>query len=212
MIINILCDNKHSWFWKYKEDLINELLEKDFQINLCNHEDDLIPADIAAFISCIRLVSSEGLSKSKSNIVCHPSDLPSGKGSSPIAWEIIGGNNELTFTLFEAIEGVDSGQVYSKKKVNLIGDELNDEIKKIQAEITFAMIIDYIKSYPNYESYPQSGKESFYKRRTPADCELDINKSIKEQFDLLRTVDNENYPAFFNFRDNKYILKIKKDN
>lgn len=210
MIINLLCDNKSSWFWNYSENFKNVLESKKHKVNVCTNEKDLIIADISAFISCVKLVSVEGLSKSNSNIVCHPSDLPKGKGNSPIAWEILNGSNELTFTLFEAVEGVDSGPIYDKVKVDLSGHELNSEIKEIQAKTTFKMIEKYINSYPSVESYQQKGKETFYKKRTPEDCQLDINKSIIEQFNLLRTVDNDNYPAFFIYQEHKYILKIEK--
>ena len=55
----------------------------------------------------------------------------------------------------------------------------------------------------------QRGEETFYKKRTPKDSELDINKTIKEQFNLLRIVDNEKYPAFFKFKNKIYTLKIE---
>ena len=56
----------------------------------------------------------------------------------------------------------------------------------------------------------QRGEETFYKKRTPKDSELDINKTIKEQFNLLRIVDNEKYPAFFKFKNKIYTLKIRE--
>lgn len=210
MIINLLCDNKNSWFWSHSENFKKSLENKKHKVNICVNENELINADISAFISCINIVSNKGLSKSNSNIVCHPSNLPNGKGHSPIAWEILNGANELTFTLFEAVEDVDDGPIYDKIKIVLSGHELNSEIKEIQADTTFKMIGEYIDSYPFVKSYQQQGKETFYKKRTPQDCQLDINKSIIEQFNLLRTVDNINYPAYFHYKNHKYILKIEK--
>ena len=49
-----------------------------------------------------------------------------------------------------------------------------------------------------------------YRKRTPNDSELDINQSIKTQFNLLRVSDNKNYPTFFKMYGKKYILKISK--
>ena len=54
----------------------------------------------------------------------------------------------------------------------------------------------------------QEGVPSYYAKRTPKDSELNINKSIKDQINLLRTVDNDNYPAFFRYKGMKYILEI----
>ena len=68
-----------------------------------------------------------------------------------------------------------------------------------------------LKFFLNYECFPrikQTGKESFYRRRKPEDSKLDVDKSIKEQFNLLRTVDNDRYPAYFEMFGRKYIIKI----
>jgi methionyl-tRNA formyltransferase len=113
--------------------------------------------------------------------------------------------------MFEASDGVDNGDIYMKKILKLNGYELNQELRKKQAELTIKMCLEFINNYEKYKiPIPQKGKESFYKKRTPKDSELDINKTIKEQFNLLRIVDNENYPAFFYIDNQKYILKIEK--
>ena len=46
----------------------------------------------------------------------------------------------------------------------------------------------------------QKGRPSYFKKRTKKDSEININKNIKSQFNLLRIVDNDNYPAFFNLK------------
>ena len=61
-----------------------------------------------------------------------------------------------------------------------------------------------------FKSYKQSGVETFYKKRGPDDSALDVNKTIIEQFNLLRTVDNEKYPAFFIHKGKKFLVKIEK--
>ena len=57
----------------------------------------------------------------------------------------------------------------------------------------------------------QTGNKSSYKRRTPDDSKVDPNKSIKSQFDLLRVVDNEKYPAYFINENVRYNIKIVRD-
>lgn len=211
MIINLLCDNKNSWFWNTCSDFIKNIEQESHEVNVCKSEDALVKADISAFISCTKLVSSNGLKKSKSNIVCHPSDLPLGRGFSPIAWEILNNKEELTFTLFEAVEGADEGDIYLKNKVKLNGTELNDELRTIQSSITYDMILKYIQEYPNNKSIPQVGESSWYKKRSPMDSEININKTVLEQINLFRIVDNENYPAFFYYKGQKFILTIDKE-
>ena len=60
----------------------------------------------------------------------------------------------------------------------------------------------------------QNGKGSFNKRRNPEDSEININKSIIEQFNLFRISDNNNYPVFLDIKGIntylKYLKNIKK--
>jgi methionyl-tRNA formyltransferase len=93
----------------------------------------------------------------------------------------------------------------------LEGHELNDEIKHQQGLLTMEMVKKYIDEFESMVGVPQSGEETFYPRRRQKENELDVNKTIVEQFNLLRVVDNERYPAHFYLNGNKYILKIYKD-
>lgn len=58
---------------------------------------------------------------------------------------------------------------------------------------------------------PQHGEASHFPRRRPADSLLDPKRSLAEQFNLLRVVDNQRYPAFFHWRDRLYELQIAPD-
>lgn len=211
MKINLLCDNELSWFWNTNKNFINQIKKLGHTVGVYKNEFNMPDADISVFISCTKLVSNDGLKKSNSNIVCHPSDLPEGRGFAPIAWDVLKGKNKLTFTLFEANSEADEGLIYDKTSIDLSGIELSDDLRKIQAETTYDMILKYISKYPSNKSYAQNGKGSWYRKRTPKDSELDINKSIKEQINLLRIVDNKSYPAFFFYKDQKFVITIKKE-
>jgi methionyl-tRNA formyltransferase len=143
--------------------------------------------------------------------VVHPSKVPLGKGWSPLAWQVLEGSNNIPVSLFEAVEAVDAGDVYIVDYIKLEGHELNDEIKHQQGLITMKMVKRYIDEFEFMIGIPQSGEETFYSRRRQKENELDINKTISEQFNLLRVVDNERYPAHFYINGQKYILKIYKD-
>ena len=58
--------------------------------------------------------------------------------------------------------------------------------------------------------FPIANESSFNKQRTKLNSKININKSIKSQFNLLRICDNERYPIFFNYKKKKFILKIYK--
>jgi methionyl-tRNA formyltransferase len=146
----------------------------------------------------------------KHNLVVHESDLPRGKGWSPVSWQVLEGKNKMAISLFEATKSVDDGPIYHQIMLELEGHELWPEIKHKQGMITQQLIIKFVQDYPNNTAKPQAGDSTYYQRRTPKDSELDIYKSIADQFNLLRICDNERYPAFFMKDGQKYILKIEK--
>lgn len=211
MKITILTDNPNSWIIPYVEDLKKEL-SKNHGLHHVYNTADIVGGDIMFILSCENILKKEFLQSHKSNIVIHPSKLPQGKGWSPLAWQVLEGLNKIPVSLFEAVEDVDAGNVYIVDYIELKGHELNDEIKHKQGLLTIKMIKQYINKFNTIKGVPQSGGESFYPRRKQKENELDINKTIADQFNLLRVVDNERYPAHFYFGDQKYIIKIYKTN
>ena len=69
-----------------------------------------------------------------------------------------------------------------------------------------------VENIHSIKKNPQEGEPTYYPRRKSEDSELDINKTISEQFDLMRVADNERYPSFFNFRGHCYKITIDKIN
>jgi len=198
----------NQWFIPYAEKL-NKSIESSTLF--FNHEDMKDNYDVLLILSYHRIIKEKYLNKNKHNIVIHASNLPEGKGWAPMFWQILENKNEIIFSMFEASVGVDDGDIYMKKQLALTGDELNEELRDKQAKFIIEMCLEFLNHYDKYKiAVKQTGTESFYKKRTAEDSELDMNKSLNEQFNLLRIVDNENYPAFF-YKDNKkYILKIEE--
>jgi methionyl-tRNA formyltransferase len=63
----------------------------------------------------------------------------------------------------------------------------------------------------NSVSKPQKNEVStYYRKRTPADSKLDPERSIKEQFNILRVSDPDRYPAFFIMNGQKYTIRLEK--
>lgn len=208
--ITILADNKESWMNDYIPKLIKLIEKKGHTVVFCSEHSEIPKGDIAFFLSCGKIVSSETRNKNTHNLVAHASAVPEGKGWSPITWQVLEGKNEIPLSLFEAVDKVDAGPVYFREIIKLEGYELIDEIREKLAEKISDLVLKFIDAYPSVKGINQTGKESFYRKRTSEDSELNIEKSLKEQFNLLRVADNEHYPAFFNYRGRKYILKISK--
>src|SRR3989344_7866677 len=208
--ITILVDNPHSWFVPYADRIAERLRGIGHDVVRTAVAAEIPEGDVAFFLSCELLIKKPVRDRSTHNIVIHGSAVPEGKGWSPLTWSVFEGKNEITVSLFEAEDAVDSGNVYARQTFPLEGHELVDEIRKKDADVMEEMAVRFIENYPPSEGEVQSGKESFYSKRTAADSELDPQKPLIENFDLLRVVDNERYPAFFKHKGHTYILKIYK--
>ena len=210
MNITILVDNPNSWAIPYAHELVPQLTENNHQVELVPRAEDIMEGDIVFFLSCERIVPTQILTRNKHNLVIHASNLPHGKGWSPLAWQILEGKNEIPITLFEAVEKVDSGPIYFQDVIRLQGHELNDEVKEMQGKKTVELALRFVNSYPAVLGRDQEGPESFYPRRTPKDSEADVDNSLRELFNQFRVADNKRYPIYFSHMGHKYILTITK--
>lgn len=206
MRIQILVDNKNSWIIPYAQELSEKLIEEGHICQLIFEHKKVSRGDILCLLGCEKIFKK--LELNKHNLVVHESDLPRGKGWSPLTWQILEGKNQIPVSLFEAVESIDAGKLYSQEIISLKGTELLPEIKHKQGLITQKLILNFIRNYPNFRADEQKGESTFYSKRSPEDSRLDPHKTIADQFNLLRVCDNERYPAYFTFKNKKYILKI----
>lgn len=211
MLVTLMCDNIRSWIIPYIEELMKEIKELGHEVKFIDDYKKINSGDLLFLLSCEKILPVSYMKLNKHNLVVHESELPRGKGWSPVTWQVLEGKNLIPITLFEATERVDSGDIYLQQFIFLDGTELLGEIKHKQGMYTKKLVLEFIKRYPNIKGKPQKGNESFYPKRRPEDSQLDVNKTFKEQFDLLRVVDNERYPAYFMINEKKYIVKIYKE-
>lgn len=210
MKIQVLVDNPTSWIIPYANQLLVYLKKNGHEAVLLNEHEKVTQGDILCLLACEKIFKN--LNLNRHNLVVHESDLPKGKGWSPVTWQVLEGKNRIPITLFEAVDAVDAGPIYGKHIIDLDGTELLPEIKHKQGLATQKLILEFVENFPNISGKEQIGSESFYARRRPEDSKLDINKNIAQQFELLRICDNERYPAYFIYKNQKYILKIYKEN
>ena len=204
--------SKKSWFMPYAKEFVKFLQRRDIQADLfCNHNEIPEEYKVVFILSYFKIIDREFLPKRKNNIVVHESNLPEGRGWSPLFWQILEGKNKIPIVLFEATERADEGVIYLKDNIIYEGHELHDEIREKQAKKTVELCLRFLDEYDELKLERQEGEPTFYKKRTPCDSELDINKSLKKQFNLLRIADNKKFPSFFYYRGHRYILKIYKE-
>ena len=208
--IQILADPR-SWIVPCVKKLKDKISLKGYNAKFITSKEKIEKGDILIIVGWERILSKNYLRLNKYNLVVHESDLPKGKGWSPLTWQILEGKNKVTITLFEADEKVDDGLIYFQDVMVFRGDELVDELRKKQCQKTIELVLKFLNSYPNITGEKQKGKETFYKKREPIDSKIEANKPIAEIFNNFRVADNKRYPVFFEYKGCKYILKIYKD-
>jgi methionyl-tRNA formyltransferase len=208
--ITVLVDND-SWILPYAERLVEALRELQYQAKLVRSAEAIEFGWINFLLGCTRIISEEALSRNQHNIVVHESNLPEGRGFAPMTWQILEGKNDIPISLLEASTEADSGDIWLQDIIYLDGSELANEWRSLQGEKTLEMCIRFVREYQNLAKNKQSGIPSNYRRRRPTDSRLDPDKSLREQFNLLRVTDNNRYPAFFEINGHRYIVKISKD-
>lgn len=206
--ITILIDNIDSWIIPYTNKLKEELLRLNHQVKLVHEHKEVNQGDILMLVSCNRIFRS--LELNSYNLVVHESDLPKGRGMSPFTWQVVEGKSKIPVTLLEATESLDAGVIYDQLWVELDGTELVDDWRRLQGNATVELLSNFVKKYPDIKGLKQEGEPTFYPKRTPEDSRLNPDKTIEEQFNLLRVVDNDRYPAWFERNGVKYKLRIDK--
>jgi len=203
----ILVDND-SWILPHAKSLCDELTSRDIDVTLARDQADIGEGDICFMLGCTQIVLSENIAKNRHNLVVHESDLPFGKGFAPMTWQILEGKKDIPICVLEASDEVDSGAIWLKAEISLKGHELCDEWRTLQGEKTVELCLECVDRYAFIKPQAQTGESTFYSRRTAESSELNIHKSLAEQFNLLRVVDNERYPAFFTINGKSYRVEI----
>lgn len=169
---------------------------------------DLAGGDFLFLISCSQLISQIDRNKFLHSLVVHASDLPQGRGWSPHVWEILNGKNQITVTLLEAEDKVDSGKIWAKKQFMLEGHELYDEINAQLFEVTLQLMDLAAKGIALPEV--QKGQSSYWPKRSPLDSEISVYTTLHDAFNMLRVCDPFRFPAYFKHLGHTYKITIEK--
>lgn len=182
------------------------------QISLVRQRKDLPGGDILFMISCAEIINAEDREKYEVSLVLHASDLPHGRGWSPHVWQVIEGAEELTLSLLEARDQVDSGPIWKKIPIHIPKNALWNEINALLFEAEIRLLDYAVQEFGKLtpEQQIESNNATYYRRRTPEDSRVDPEKTIVEQFDLLRVCDPDRYPAFFELHGSRYKIILEK--
>jgi methionyl-tRNA formyltransferase len=207
--VSVVVDNP-SWTLEWAERAVARAKTAGDDAVLVRDYADVEQGAVAVFLGCTGLASAEVLGRNRRNLVIHESDLPHGRGFAPMTWQILEGRSEIPVCLIEAADIADAGPIYGRRDVLLAGNELIGEVRAAIGAAYLDLLDAFLEAPMPPEGAPQRGEPTRYRRRTPKDSRLDPHKTIAEQFQLLRVVDNARYPAFFEHAGGTYVLRIER--
>ncbi len=158
--------------------------------------DDMTPENVAKidpryvfFLHWSNKVPSAVLDSSE--CVCfHMTDVPYGRGGSPLQNLIARGHQQTKLTALRMIENFDAGPVYLKEDLSLEGSA--EEIYLRASYLSAQMIQDIIEGC--IEPVPQAGDPTIFQRRKPLESRIPSLDGLTALFDFIRMLDAEGYP------------------
>ena len=148
----------------------------------------------------------------KYECVCfHMTDLPYGRGGSPLQNLIIRGHKKTKISALRMVNELDAGPIYFKRSLSLNGNA--QKIYTSCSKKIFKMIESLIKKEPIPKE--QIGNVTYFERRNPGQSEIKDFKNIGDLYDFIRMLDADGYPNAYlednNFRYEFFSAKIEKD-
>ena len=175
----------------HKNNSINWILiddNKDFNITFLEqnhvtkifipHWSYIIPENIYSHYECI---------------VFHMTDLPYGRGGSPLQNLIVRGHTETKISALRVVKELDAGPIYLKSDLSLSGtaQEIFTRANKIIEQMIEAIVIKDLKPKE------QEGEVVKFKRRKKEDSNILEIEDLEKVYDHIRMLDAEGYPHAF---------------
>lgn len=157
------------------------------------------------FIPHWSYIIPESIWKNFTCIVFHMTDLPYGRGGSPLQNLIVRGHSETMISALKVDEGIDTGDIYCKSVLSLKGTAR--EIFQRSAPIIARMIERIIEE--ELRPLPQFGEPVHFKRRKEEDGRLNELSSLSEVYNYIRMLDAEGYPRAF-VETEHFIVKFEE--
>jgi len=126
-------------------------------------------------------------------VIFHMTDLPFGRGGSPLQNLIARRIYETRLTALRCGWTLDGGPIYGQRPLSLHGGA--EEIFLRASQLTEDLINDIIDRQP--EPQPQQGEPVLFQRRKPSEGDIAGLTKLSEVHDHIRMLDAEGYPRAF---------------
>ncbi|MEL7633358.1 formyltransferase family protein [Sporomusa sphaeroides] len=199
-MVNIIVSNK-----KWHKNYIHEIEAKTNSTIIYIDDKSLVTYEILKkyspkyiFFPHWSNIISEEIYKKFECVIFHMTDLPFGRGGSPLQNLIARGIYETKVTALRCEKDLDAGDIYLKMPLSLQGAA--EEIYLRAAELTKDMMIEMINK--DFQPKKQEGKVVSFKRRKPEDGNIGNLQELQKIFDYIRMLDADSYPrAFLNTKN-----------
>ena len=126
--------------------------------------------------------------------VCfHMTDLPYGRGGSPLQNLILAEKKKTKISAFRMTDELDAGPIYFQKELSLDGRAAS--IYNRASNICKELIGRIIEECP--VPTPQIGNPTVFKRRKPEQSQIPYYSSLEQLHDFIRMLDAPGYPLAF---------------
>lgn len=174
-------DLKNDWGFVQDNAELESIFDKKIDIIFFVHWSHRVPEHIISQVECVCF---------------HMTDLPFGRGGSPLQNLILRGHKETKLTAIRMTNRFDEGPIYAKWNLSLEGTA--QEIYERTTYLANKGILELLSA--DRKPAPQEGDVVMFQRRTKEDSELPSDLSLDEIYDFIRMLDADGYP-------NAYIVR-----
>ena len=137
----------------------------------------------------------------------HASLLPKYRGAAPIQWAILNGDEKTGVSIMQMNEGLDTGDIISKREVVIdkkeTSDSLFDKLAKAGAELLTETLGDIEKGVVNLTPQPEESPTEYARMITKEDGRICWTQPAEKLERLVRGMNS--WPGAFSFMDGKNV-------
>lgn len=145
-------------------------------------------------------------------VIFHMTDLPYGRGGSPLQNLIINQIYHTKITALQAAQEIDGGDIYLQEEFDISQGSAEEIFHNASNLIFHKLIPKFLQK--NLIPHKQKGKVAMFQRRKPEQSNLDTLKeySLHKIYDFIRMLDAKDYPKAYLLLDNCKIefSKVQK--
>lgn len=136
----------------------------------------------------------------------HTGLLPEGRGVHPLNWALIWGKEKTGITIHKIVDSFDAGDVCLQQEIPIFDTDNIVRLRERVDALVPAIVQEFFRDPEGYVAgaVPQNqALVSYAPKRRPEDGELNMMASPKQIYDLFRSCDPVEYPAFIMQGDRK---------